>query len=66
MKNIPIEELLFDKKESLKDIEVCKIAIARGVLEYSGGRVHNRLATNIKIIEKIDAEIKRRLIGGEK
>lgn len=52
--------LMQDRKESVSDVGVCTCAILNGIKEYSGGSVQERLDTNNKIIEKIDAELKRR------
>ena len=64
IKDIPIKELQKDKQESLNDIKVCKEALTLGVTTYSGGSTQVRLDTNIKIVEKIDKELKIRT-GGE-
>lgn len=60
IKTISLHELVQDKQESLADIEICKQALAIGIHEYTRGRVQDRLETNIKIVEKIDEELKRR------
>ena len=57
---IPIDELLKDKTESLADIQNCQIALRVGIIEYSGGSVQERLDINQKIVNKINEELKRR------
>ncbi len=58
---IPMEELLQDRKDALKDIENCKTALEVGVTEYSGGKsVQERLDKNKLHIEVMDWEINRR------
>jgi len=55
-----LEELIRDREESILDIRVCESAMKVGVYKYSGGWVKDRLEVNRKIVEKIDAELKRR------
>lgn len=59
---IPIKELEQDLKESLEDIENCKLALKLGIekLPKSEQDVKERLEVNEKIAEKIRAELKRR------
>jgi hypothetical protein len=59
---IPISELEQDLKESIEDIENCKIALKQGieVLPKSGQNVKERLDANQKIADKIRAELSRR------
>lgn len=59
-KNIPLVELLDDRRASTSDIRICQLALLYGVTQYSGGAVEGRLKTNEKIIENIDAELGRR------
>lgn len=59
---IPMEELTKDRQESVDDIDICKVALAFGIIEYSGGSVQKRLDVNEQIIKKIDKEIKRRKV----
>ncbi len=55
------EELLKDKAESLKDIDICQRGLEIGLNTYSGGeKVKDRLKINQKIVEKIDKELERR------
>lgn len=58
---IPTDELLKDKQESLLDIANCKTALRLGITQYSGGSVQERLEINQKIVEKIDIELNRRI-----
>lgn len=60
IKTIPTSELLKDKMESEKDIDVCQSALLLGIKTYSAGSVQERLDTNQLIIVKIDVELKRR------
>lgn len=60
IKDIPTEELQADFKESADDAKLCRIAISKGITEYSGGNVQNRLDSNISIMEKIVEELTRR------
>ena len=62
---IMLSDLLEDRTASLEDIETCKYALERGVTRY-GGQFHNdysvqdRMETNKAIVERIEAELKRR------
>ena len=58
---IPIEELIKDKEESLKDIDTCTIALSHGVTNYSGGLVNDRMEVNKGIVKKIDKELNLRI-----
>jgi len=60
MKKYEKEELLKDLRESEEDIFICNLALRAGIVKYSGGLVENRLITNMKIIQKIKNELKRR------
>jgi hypothetical protein len=60
IKLIPLEELIKDRDESEKDIDVCETAMRIGIKEYSAGSVQQRLDTNRLILIKINEEIKRR------
>lgn len=63
MKNIqeiPTEELLKDRQDSIHDASVCRQAIKIGITSYSGGSVLERAETNERIVLKIDEELKRR------
>ena len=60
MKKYEKEELLKDLRESEEDIFICILALRAGIVKYSGGLVENRLITNMKIIQKIKNELKRR------
>jgi hypothetical protein len=59
---IPITELETDLKESLQDIEDCKIALKLRVMKLpkSGQDVKERMESNEKIVQKIETELKRR------
>ena len=59
IKEIPLQELLKDKDESLEDIKICAKAIRLNV-KYSGGSIQDRLDTNKRIVEKINNELARR------
>lgn len=54
------EELFADRAESVKDVFVCRRALDKGILTYSGGSVQERLEINQRIIAQIDAELLRR------
>lgn len=54
------KELEMDRLESLSDIKTCKKALKLGIETYSGGSVLDRLNTNLKIVQIIEAEQKRR------
>ena len=60
IKLIPLDELIADRDDSIKDIDVCEMAIKIGIKEYSAGSVQQRLDTNKQILIKINEEIKRR------
>lgn len=58
---IPTVELLVDLQESLDDITVCNNALKVGALTYGNGEsTRYRYDVNLKIVEKIRAELKRR------
>ncbi len=61
---IPQQQLLDDKKYSLADIEICKLALLHDIKEYNGGLVMDRLVDNQMIILMIDGELERRLNDG--
>lgn len=63
---IPDEELEEDLRESMVDMTMCELALLMDVTEYSGGSVMERLVTNRRIIEKIEAEQERRRLEHEK
>jgi hypothetical protein len=64
IRDIPGDELWKDRLVSLEDAKVCLTAIYGGVYEYGGMNgivsVDERLAGNIAIIKKINAELQRR------
>lgn len=61
IKTIPTAELLADKLDSEKDIELCRKAIDYGILFHKDGLpVQERIDVNYAIIEKISAELKTR------
>jgi len=62
IKEIPLQELLKDKDESLEDIAICAKAIRLNV-KYSGGSIQDRLDTNKRIVEKINNELARRHVA---
>lgn len=58
---IPTAELLLDLQESLDDITTCNNALKVGVLTYGNGEsTRYRYDVNLRIVEKIRAELKRR------
>jgi hypothetical protein len=62
---IQLSELIEDREASVKDISECGLALRLGVTRYGGVNhdeksVQDRIDGNIKIIEVIDAELKRR------
>ena len=57
---IPTDELIEDKKESLKDINICERAISASIYTYSGGSVMGRLECNKRIASLINVELERR------
>ena len=59
-RDLPDETIREDYRDTLRDIEVCKRAIATGVLTYSGGTVHERLEINLEIKATIEGEATRR------
>lgn len=65
MAEIPIEELIKDREESLVDIQVCENALLVGIHAYSGGSTRERLEVNKKIVAKIDAELERRKLEAQ-
>lgn len=56
------EELLADREASVQDISVCRLALAVGVTEYSGGLVQERIAVNERVIAVIDRILAERQI----
>jgi hypothetical protein len=64
IKDIPGDELWKDRLVSLEDAKICLTAIYGGVYDYNGVdgavSVDKRLAGNIAIIKKINAELQRR------
>ncbi len=58
--NIPADELLRDRRESIEDISFCNLALMRGVTHYSGGSVQDRINVNRMIVVLIDAELDKR------
>lgn len=62
IENIPTEELLKDKEESLLDIKTCEDALKLGITAYSGGSVQERLDCNKRIVEKINKELEVRRV----
>lgn len=57
---IPQSELMQDLADSFVDVKHCEAALAVGITKYSGGSVQERLDVNLRIIQKITAELKRR------
>lgn len=57
---IHTDELLTDKAAAFEDYLLCELAIERGITEYSGGKVSDRLERNQEVIDTIDAELARR------
>ena len=59
---IPLDELRTDRQESHNDLVICAIAKIQGEEYYSGGnqKIDDRIDGNLRIIQTIDAEIKRR------
>jgi len=55
MKDITNEQLLFDRQESFNDIVACLAAQSNGIIGYE-----KRLEGNLKIINTINEECKRR------
>jgi hypothetical protein len=62
IQEIPIEELLKDRKESEEDIIICERALSLipPIENYSGGKVQDRLDTNKRIVSMINEELERR------
>lgn len=59
---VPLKELIEDKAASIEDYLWCELAIGRGITEYSGGELKDRLERNQLIIATINAELTRRNI----
>jgi hypothetical protein len=57
---IPEAELRKDLQDSHDDIARCKIQLFLGITSYNGNSYQERLDTNQRIIEKIEAELARR------
>jgi hypothetical protein len=57
---IAIDELEKDLQESKDDIEICEIALANDLKNYSNGSVQERLKVNQHCVEVITKEINRR------
>lgn len=58
---IPLEELLQDKADAQESIELCEFALLHGHKTYGKGHsIEDRLATEKRIVEKIDTELTRR------
>lgn len=57
---IPVEELKKDLRDSLYDIAICKTALNFNIVDYSGGSVQDRIDTNQRIADAIEAELARR------
>jgi hypothetical protein len=62
LSHIPNQELLSDLCETQLDIQLCREALSLGILEYSGGKVINRLQDNKEILTRIRREIEGRKI----
>jgi hypothetical protein len=57
---IPEEQLKSDLLDCIKDIVLCKICLALGIFEYSGGFIQARLTGNEQQAKVIEAELARR------
>lgn len=57
---IPTDEILKDRADALEDILICGNALKVGVTRYSGGLVQDRIDSNIRQIEVMNAELARR------
>ena len=57
---IPIDVLEKDLQESYNDIAVCEVALSKGVKVYSGGSVYARKINNMRFVDVITKELKRR------
>lgn len=60
VKEIPMEELLADREESIKDMVLCGKALSMGITKYPSGSISKRLEGNEKIVEVINKELSRR------
>jgi len=60
---IPLQDLLKDKDESIEDIKICEKALRHDIKNYSGGSVRTRLEVNIGIVNKINDELARRNVA---
>ena len=60
MSKFSMAELRADLAETEEDIALCDLALKIGIREYSGGRVQERLDTNLKIEALIETELERR------
>jgi len=60
IKKIPIDKLEKDLHESLYDIYWCKMALAHGINNYSGGSVLDRLNDSEGFVKVITKELIRR------
>ena len=54
------EELMRDLDDSYGDLLTCKAALKLGIEDYTGGSTRDRIETNLKIIDRIETELKRR------
>lgn len=62
LSTIPMDELRTNRQESHNDLVICTIAKIQSEEYYAGGtqKVDDRIDGNLRIIQNIDAEIKRR------
>lgn len=62
LSNILLSDLKTDRQESFNDLVICAIAKLQGEDFYMGGeeRIDDRIDGNLRIIQTIDAELKRR------
>lgn len=60
-KDTPLDQLIQDRKDSLKDIVDCQNCLNIGIFTYGNGKlVKDRLLINVEIIDVIDKELERR------
>lgn len=59
--SVPLDELLSDWDDTVKDVALCFLALGEGVVTYGQNEsVHHRLVTNLKIGIQINTELLRR------
>lgn len=61
LSQIPIDELRRDLSDSYMDIENCKSGLLMGIEEVKGTKLTERIESNQRIIEIINAELLRRM-----